>query len=154
MDVNIRLATLEDFKNIQKLNRKLFELEYVNFDDTLDIKWPLSENGSNYYKNAISNSYSIVAEVDDNVVGYFIGSFNTELDYNIIKQAELDNMYVEEKYRKLGIGKLLFKHFKEECKKKSITEIKVTASFKNRNAIEFYIKNGFEESEITLKQKI
>ena len=48
----------------------------------------------------------------------------------------------------------LFNHFKEECKKKSIIEIKVTASFKNRNAIEFYIKNGFEESEITLKQKI
>ena len=86
-----------------------------------------------------------------NIISEYI---NTELDYNIIKQAELDNMYVEEKYRKLGIGKLLFIHFKEECKKKSITEIKVTASFKNRNAIEFYIKNGFEESELTLKQKI
>lgn len=154
MNVNIRKATINDLESIKKLNKKLFELEYDNFDDSLNIEWPLSENGTDYYKDAINNSYSIIAEIEGQVIGYLIGSINTELDYNTTKQAELDNMYVEEEYRKLGIGKLLFNNFKEECKRNSINELKVTASYKNKNAINFYIKNGFEEADLTLKQKI
>ena len=32
--------------------------------------------------------------------------------------------------------------------------MKVIASYKNKNAIEFYHKNGFEEFEVTLTTKI
>ena len=88
------------------------------------------------------------------IVGYLIWTLNSELSYNTVKQAELNNMCVLEQYRKYGIGTKLFNEFKNICKENHIEEIKVTASYDNINAINFYRKNWFQESELTLKQKI
>ena len=63
-------------------------------------------------------------------------------------------MLVKDEYRGYGIGKSLINNFKEYCKTKDISNIKVVASYKNKNAIEFYRKNGFEEFDITLTTKI
>ena len=79
---------------------------------------------------------------------------NTQNTYNKYKQAELDNMCILEEYRKLGIGSRLFEEFKTICKENDIKELKVVASYKNTNAINFYKKNGFEEADITLKQRL
>ena len=48
----------------------------------------------------------------------------------------------------------LINEFKKIYNNNSIQEIKVTASYKNINAIEFYKKNSFNESELTLKLEI
>ena len=48
----IRIATIDDLLDIQKLNKILFELEYNNFDSTLDTSWPMSNEGEEYFKNA------------------------------------------------------------------------------------------------------
>ena len=96
----------------------------------------------------------MVAIIDNQIVGYLVGSLNTEGSYNNIKQAELNNMYILEEYRGMNIGSKLFAKLKDICLKNSIEEIKVVADYKNINAINFYKKNGFNEAEITLKQKI
>lgn len=44
--------------------------------------------------------------------------------------------------------------FKKYCKEKNMQNIKVTASAKNSRAIQFYMKNGFEDYNVTLKFKI
>ena len=150
----IRNATINDLLNIQKLNKILFELEYNNFDSTLDINWPMSNEGEEYFKNAINNNIVLVAVLDDKIVGYLVGSLNTEYSYNKNIQAELDNMCILEEYRKLGIGKQLFLEFKKICKKNNISELKVIASYDNLNAIKFYKNNGFAPSELILKQDI
>ena len=46
-DVIIRQATLKDLKSIQNLNYELFKLEKENYDSTLIVDWPLSEEGKN-----------------------------------------------------------------------------------------------------------
>ena len=150
----IRNATINDLLNIQKLNKILFELEYNNFDSTLDINWSMSNEGKNYFENAINNNVVLVAILDDKIVGYLVGSLNTEYSYNKNIQAELDNMCILEEYRKLGIGKQLFLEFKKICKKNNISELKVIASYDNLNAIKFYKNNGFAPSELILKQDI
>lgn len=150
----IRKATQNDLQEIQNLNKILFELEYDNYDPTLNIEWPLSKDGTEYFEDAINNSITLVAIVENKVVGYLIGSLNTENTYNKYAQAELDNMCILEDYRKLGIGGKLFNTFKEICIENNIKELKVIASYKNQNAINFYKKNGFEEAEITLKQSL
>lgn len=150
----IRIATIDDLLDIQKLNKILFELEYNNFDSTLDISWPMSNEGREYFKNAINNNIVLVAVLYDKIVGYLVGSLNTGYSYNKNVQAELDNMCVLEECRKLGIGKQLFLEFKKICKNNNISELKVVASYDNLNAIKFYKNNGFVESELTLKQNI
>ena len=133
--ITIRKANIEDLQQIQNLNKLLFELEFENYDST--------ENG-----------ITLVAIIDGEIAGYLIGSLNTQNTYNKYKQAELDNMCILEEYRKLGIGSRLFEEFKTICKENDIKELKVVASYKNTNAINFYKKNGFEEADITLKQSL
>ena len=152
--MQIRKAEITDLKEIQNLNKMLFELEFKNFDLTLDVTWCTSKEGTEYYEDAIKNSITLVAIYENKIVGYLIGSLKTQNTYNKYSQAELDNMCILEQYRKLGIGSKLFNKFKEICIENNIKELKVVASYKNKNAINFYKKNGFEEADITLKQSL
>lgn len=151
-EIIIRKAEISDLVEIQKLNKKLFELELENYDSTLNINWPMSDEGTKYFKDSINNSITLVAVFENKIIGYLIGSLNTQNTYNKYLQAELDNMCILDQYRKLGIGSKLFNKFKEICIENNIKELKVVASYKNKNAINFYKKNGFEEADITLKQ--
>ena len=149
-DITIRCASLNDVELIQKLNYKLFELEKENFDSTLILDWPLSEEGKKYFQDLINNEYVIIALKGEDVVGYLAGSINEKGSYELIQYGEINNMLVDDKYRGLGAGKQLINKFKEYCKSKNITNLKVVASAKNKNAIEFYRKQGFNDFDITL----
>ena len=59
-------------------------------------------------------------------------------------------MFVENEYRGYGIGHKLIDYFKEYCCERDVRNLKVVASFKNTNAINFYRKNGFEEFDLIL----
>ena len=150
----IRKANIDDLYEIQKLNSELFKLEYNNFDSTIIVNWPLSKEGKEYFEDAINNHVVLVACLNKQIVGYLAGTLNSQYSYNINTQAELDNMCVSTENRKLGIGRKLFEEFKRICKENGISEIKVIASYKNTNAINFYKSNGFEEAELTLKLNI
>ena len=108
----VRKATLDDIDDIIKLNKILFDLEYNNFDNTLDANRPISNEGINYYKESIINDITLVAVSNNIIVGYLIWTLNSELSYNVVKQAELNNMCILEQYRKRGIGTKLFNEFK------------------------------------------
>ena len=152
--VIIRKATINDLNSIQELNNSLFDLELNNFDDTLKQGWPFEKEGQDYFEDMIKNEIVFVAEVEEKIVGYLAGSICEQISYITETFAELDNMCINEEYRRFGIGTLLINEFKKYCKEKNIQNIKVTASAKNSRAIQFYIKNGFEDYNITLKYKI
>lgn len=142
----IRKATAADLQRIQELNNELFELELACFDKYLIKDWSLSDEGKIYFENAIKNSFVIVAEVDNKVVGYLLGE---DIPYYNFKIAELCNMCVDEKYRKLGIGKALYKEFEKHFTELGIINFMVTASFKNEAAKAFYKKMSFTEANST-----
>ena len=100
------------------------------------------------------NEVVFIAEANNKIVGYLAGSINVEQSYNTRTFAELDNMYILEEYRKYGIGSKLVNELKTYCRSLGIQELKVTASYKNINAINFYRKNGFEDFDLTLKMKL
>ena len=152
-DVLIRKATINDLSKIQNLNNELFKLEKENYDSTLVLNWPLTEEGKTYFKNLIENDYVVVALIDNEIVGYLAGTINDKGSYEEIQYGEINNMLVDGNYRGYGIGKKLIDSFKSYCKDNNILHLKVTASFKNTNAIEFYKKNGFEEFDLTLIMK-
>ena len=153
-NVEIRIATIEDLKTIQELNNSLFELEKENYDSTLVRDWPLTEEGKEYFSDLINNHYVIVATINDEIVGYLAGSINEKGSYEEIQYGEINNMLVKDEYRGYRVGKHLINSFKEYCKNNNIENLKVTASFKNKKAIDFYLRNGFEEFNLTLTTKI
>ena len=152
--VIIRKASLEDLSSIQQLNDNLFDLEFNNFDDTLKLGWALEKDGREYFEDMIKNEIVFVAQIEEKIVGYLAGSICESISYITESFAELDNMCIDDEYRRFGIGTLLMNEFKKYCKEKNMQNIKVTASAKNSRAIQFYMKNGFEDYNITLKYKI
>lgn len=149
-DVIIRQATLKDLKSIQNLNYELFKLEKENYDPTLIVDWPLSEEGKNYFEDLIKNEFVIIAMKDEKMIGYLAGTINKKGSYELLQYGEINNMLVDNNYRGSGIGKQLINYFKEYCKSKNINNLKVVASAKNINAIEFYKKQGFKNFDVTL----
>ena len=149
-DVIIRQATLNDLKSIQNLNYELFKLEKENYDPTLIGDWPLSEEGKKYFEDLIKNEFVIIALKDEKIIGYLAGTINEKGSYELFQYGEINNMLVDNNYRGSGIGKQLINRFKEYCKTKNITNLKVVASAKNLNAIEFYKKQGFKNFDVTL----
>lgn len=154
MQIGMRKATMEDLKKIQELNSELFIKEFREYDNSLNVKWSFEKFGENYFKDAIKDEYVVVATDNEEIVGYLAGSIDVEKSYNINKIAELDNMFIKESYRKCGVGTKLIQSFISFCNDKEISDIRVTASFKNKEAIQFYMKNGFEEFELTLRRKV
>lgn len=154
MDVIIRRADISNLKDIQELNNKLFELEYKEFDPSLKVGWPYEKEGTEYFSDMLNNEVVFIAEANNKIVGYLAGSINVEQSYNTRTLAELDNMYILEEYRKYGIGSKLVNELKTYCRSLGIQELKVTASYKNINAINFYRKNGFEDFDLTLKMEL
>ena len=67
--------------------------------------------------------------------------------------SNIKEAYVDIK-NPLEPGKSLINNFKDYCKSNGINNLKVTASYKNKNAIEFYKKSGFEEFDLTLTTRI
>ena len=152
--IEIRLATINDLSRIQELNNDLFKLEKENYDPTLVSDWPLSADGQEYFEDLILNHYVIVATINNNAVAYLAGTINEKGSYEEIAYGEINNMLVTEQCRGLGIGKQLIDEFKEYCKRNNINNLKVEASAKNINAINFYKRNGFEDFNVTLTTKI
>ena len=153
-NITIRKATIEDLEIVQELNNGLFELEKENYDSTLVRDWPFTEDGKKYFTDLITNNYVVLAKLDNKPVGYLAGTINGKGSYEDVQYGELNNMFIKEECRGLGIGKSLINSFKDYCKSNGINNLKVTASYKNIKAIEFYQKNGFEEFNITLTTKI
>ena len=150
----IRKAILDDLNDICNLNNELFKLEKEKYDPTLIIDWPISNEGKEYFTDMINNQYVIVAIQDNNVVGYLAGSIEEKVSYELIQYGEINNMLVSDSCRGMGIGKQLIDNFKIYCRENNIYNIKVVASYRNKDAINFYHKNGFEEFNLTLTTNI
>lgn len=127
MNIKIRQATRNDFASILTLNKRLFEYER-QWGDTYNIDWTYSPKGRAYFAGRIENGIVLVAEIE--------------------------NMYIESKYRQTGVGSKLITKLKEELRKLKVKRIKVDIIFKNISATEFFKKNGFIEHELILEQSV
>jgi ribosomal protein S18 acetylase RimI-like enzyme len=82
------------------------------------------------------------------ILGYCITTLSSE---NV---GEIDSIYVEEKYRSLGIGNELMKRSLKWMDEKGAKTKKVVVGVGNRGAVSFYESYGFHPRSITLEQTI
>lgn len=154
MKIKTRLATTKDIKEIQNMSRGLFDFEKENFNSKLDPAWCLGEEAMYYFVNIINNHYLSLAIIDDKIVGYIACEIRKKYSGETIFYAEIDNIFIYEKYRKYGAGTKLFNEFLEYCKEKGIETIKVNSLANNPKAIKFYESRGFKPETILWKIEI
>lgn len=153
-NVILEKVTDKDLEYIQQLNRKLFVREFEKYNKLLNIDWTFGEKGTEYFKKLIQDEFIYVAKINNIIIGYLAGSIHNVNDCFTEKFAEIENMYIENQYRRLKIGSKLIAKFKEWCRENKVDYIKVSAWSQNIEAISFYKNNDFIDYEKTLICKL
>ncbi len=151
----IRQATTDDLAAISALSLALFKYERA-FIKTYNLKWTYSKIGQNYFKQRITgkNGVVFVAEENKKIIGYICGYVASWYFRIRPKMAELDNMFVDSKFRRLGIGSQLITAFVNTVKEMGASRVKVEAVFDNALSRNFYQKNNFHNHTVILEHEI
>lgn len=150
-NLSIRKAKIEELKIVQDLNSGLFTSDGPR-DKFMDHNWPY-EGGKEYFSKKITDDSSIclVAEVDNEIVGYLAGTVMEVESWRPVKRTELENMFVKEEFRSNGIGAKLVSEFFNWSKTKGVQRSLVVAYATNEKAIKFYKKMGFDPESVSLE---
>ena len=157
MDLYIRKAQIGDLEIVQTLNLKLFEKEYKEYDNLLDLKWTFWNSWTTYFKDRIiwDDWCTFVVEIDNIIVWYLCWWICTWELYRMLPVcAELENTFILETYRWKWLWTMLFRAFIERCKIKNVKKIRVEASANNDLTIGFYRKNNFKDYSLKLEANI
>lgn len=110
--------------------RELEEKDFIKVNELLkDFNYELN-------KESFDNDFLKTLVYED---GFIKGVLVYQYIYN---RAEIDYIIVDNNYRKLGIATKLLKYLEDSYKLDNIT-LEVRES--NKEAINFYLKNGFKE---------
>ncbi|OGM31142.1 hypothetical protein A2803_01555 [Candidatus Woesebacteria bacterium RIFCSPHIGHO2_01_FULL_44_21] len=151
MKVKVRRANESELHIIQELNHELFESDGKR-DKYLNHNWPY-EDGEKYFVKRISkpDCICLVAEVDNQVVGYLAGALMETDNWRPVKRTELENMFVKEKFRGKGVGKKLVEEFLKWSEGKKVKKVMVSAYTTNEKAIKFYKREGLIPQSLSLE---
>lgn len=135
MGILIREASIKDFTDVYQF---ICELQGKVFD---------KETMSTLYNENISNPNYVylVASEDNSTVGY-VSCHVQNLLHHAGKIAEIQEMFVLPKYRSTGVGKLMMDDIKKRVKEKGVLQLEVTTRSIREKAIQFYIREAFQDS--------
>lgn len=148
-DLVIRELKKEDLKQVQELTEQLNELYKTGHDISI---------------NAISNTFrdmedknkfyiNFVAQINDQIVG-FISSIIYKTFFHPKGTLLINELIIDKNQRGKKIGERLLKKLMEIGLEKELNEIEVGTTFANKQAIEFYKKNGLVDESILLGKEL
>ena len=131
----VRLARLADVDFIYGF---VCELEATVFDRNIFI---------NNFEQVLTNPHSIVivAEVDEQVVGY-ASCFSQVLLHHNGRVGEIQEVFVNAERRGKSIGKILVRAIEEYAQKKQWIGLEVCANMRRTHTHRFYLDQGFEQT--------
>ncbi|MEM7814773.1 MAG: GNAT family N-acetyltransferase [Candidatus Aenigmatarchaeota archaeon] len=149
----IRPAVSTDIEAIQELDKEstTYHRKFDrNFYMVSEKWWKIKRN---FQLAAMKDSKNLilVAEDNDEIVGYVWGYVERLNKYNIGKIQEL---VVSIRHRRKGIGTRLVKSLLEFFKSKNCIIVEVLVNVKNIAAYKTYKNLGFEEKEYRMQAKI
>lgn len=145
MSLKIRKIAVKDIEQVIDLSnqgleyhRKLMPNQLMPMDKTKK-----HERFMQFIKN--ENYFILVAEQDDNVIGYLTSEFMDTPWFQKRLGCEIREMGIDESYQSKGIGTELISVLKTECRNRKVENIKVDVLTVNPRAIDFYRRFGFYE---------
>jgi len=147
MRFKIREASPNDIDAIVELNEQL-----ADYHRKIDKYYkPGSETRKGFRKHLSEiirkrNVKILVAETGNKVVGYFIGTIEKAKPYVVPENiGRISDAFVEERYRKSGIGRMMFDELIRWFKKNKIRYIELSVDSRNETGIKAWQKFGFKE---------
>lgn len=124
--------------------RGITKRDYDYIVSVLDNWWggPSSERASPFFFHELGD-HALIAEEDERVVGFLLG-----LSVPSRATAYVHLVGIDPKYRRNGVGKQLYQHFCESCKKDGLERIKAIGMVGHEASQRFHTALGFEASEV------
>lgn len=142
MDIKIEKLKLKDLPYLLKFYREL-----------LPIKQDYKVSEKNYRRIKFDNNYIIlVAKQQNTVIGTLTGVICKSIAWGGYNFMVLDYLYVDDKYRNIGVATRLFKEIEEYAMKKFCGYIFFTSSSKNKKAHNLYKKLGYTNDVIGFRK--
>jgi len=145
MEITIRKATLKDIPSLLKLWTKLME-----FHRTLSSHFELADDAETVWEFYVRkqldepNFLLIVAEVNGNIIGFSLASIQANIPvFKIKKYGVIYDFFVDEAFRKRGIGRKIFDFAREWFEQKGVEHLQVSAAHHNPIAQGFWHAMGF-----------
>lgn len=133
MHINIRKGNESDFEQLKTLFAEFATFQQMPDKMTNSIE--LMRQEKEYF-----NCFVAEDSANNKIIGY--ASYFFAYYTWIGKSLYIDDIYVQEKYRKNGIGKRLIERVFELAKNENCKKVRWQVSNWNKNAIEFYQKLG------------
>ena len=148
--INIeKVDCIEDAKICDELLTNLIQSER-EFNNNIKSDYVVKDFFEKIYNN--DNNVIFCAKIDKEIVGYIY--CRRDYDCNgpmLYQEALIDGLYVKGEYRRRGIASNLIAHAKKWVEDKKIKNLYINVLEQNRDAMNLYYKNGFENFERKLK---
>ena len=136
MNINIRFANKDDIPELTYLHIKLLELEGIKAKDEKNISWAFNEIINS------QNTYIFLIEYCEKIVGMCtLHTLISSVEGGML--GLIEDVYVDEEYRKKRLGLSLMKEVERFCKIKNYKRLQLLCKNDNIRAIKFYEKLGF-----------
>jgi len=132
------------------LIRKLLESDYEKYRVLINGFRPTEFTHAEFINtltNINKHSDIWIIENDDEFMATGTILYETKFIHNICIYAHIEDIYVDETYRKHGIGKLLVEHLVNEARSKKCYKVILDC---NESLESFYKKNNFNKNGIQM----
>ena len=156
--MEIRKAAQHDIEDILKLKLRL-----KNQDVKTDPYLRPADEVIDVYKKYLIHDLKmqeidrivLVAVEDRKIIAYIRGILTKTLHVlNVKLRGIIDNLYVEEEYRRKGVAKNLIEELVKWFKEKNVDVMTVHVYPFNSKAIALYEKFGFEEYSLNMNRRL
>ena len=132
MNITIVNAKEKDAEAVWELGHASWELH-----PSKDSQWHTPDELKRWFNNP-GRDILLVAKNKEKTVGLSLTSV-------FVDWAMLHDLYVDTKYRRLGIGKKLISKTVKKLRQKRIAYLGLVVNEKNEEGLEFYQANGFNK---------
>ncbi|MFA7243851.1 MAG: GNAT family N-acetyltransferase [Patescibacteria group bacterium] len=155
----IRKAIEADYGAVNSLYFETYNLYFRNIPDSYR-KTPKRVLPKGTFLNMIEdeqNALVVVAEVDNKIVGFLYATIEREDDNEVARgynRISVDEVSVLPNHARRGVGSQLLQEVEKWAKIKKISDLTVLVYDFNKNAINFYSKNGYVPYSIKMNKKL
>lgn len=137
----IAVKTFEDFQNVEKLAKEIWEEHYIPIIGEAQVDYMLKKfQAAAVMQGQLNKGYEYFLVQEENInIGYF--AFRVSHP-----ELFLSKIYLLKEMRGLGIGKAMMKFIEDEAYDRGLNQLRLTVNKYNQNSIRAYGQLGFIQS--------
>lgn len=154
--IEIRRMEIKDFEKVHELVNQIYKLHLNNREDIYRDENPLYKKDFIDFLNN-PNCMCYVAVVNNEIVGEIIATIKEIKEEGIFKYRKIlyiEDICVDSKHSKQGIGTKLYEMVKKKALGDDIDSIELNVWAFNDGAIQFYEKLGLKCKSMRLENKL